>query len=414
MINPTDFMKISHDLEKHHSVFYLLWEMGTPIFTDSIPTSAISFDHEGHRVGFLFNPKFCERLSEYERQFIICHECMHVILNHGCRISGMPQSTLPVANVALDIVVNHLLVDRFGFKREDLSIGKELCWIDTVFPKPEDIEKDQYFEYYFKKMIKQANISMQSLADNHDSLEVQGESIDEIIDHLNDTLSDGEKHSLKETVEKHFVHKKDEDKEETGRGTQAGGMWTFANVSNVKIKKKWETVIKKWSQKFLTEFSDKEQWARINRRFAAISSDMFLPSEMEEEDHSDPKKIKVWFFQDTSGSCRGLKDRFFRAAMSLPPKRFDVKMHCFDTKVYETDLKSKKLYGFGGTSFDIIESYIQRHLKGEEYPTVFLVTDGFGNKVSPQMPEKWYWFLTGSYRSCIPGECNIYKLSDYE
>jgi hypothetical protein len=47
----------------------------------------------------------------------------------------------------------------------------------------------------------------------------------------------------------------------------------------------------------------------------------------------------------------------------LPNEKFEVKMHCFDTKVYETTIESRRLYGFGGTSFDIIEDYIQSYIK---------------------------------------------------
>lgn len=50
------------------------------------------------------------------------------------------------------------------------------------------------------------------------------------------------------------------------------------------------------------------------------------------------------------------------------------------------------------------------------YPeAVFVITDGYGNRVKPARPEKWYWFLTpGGSRYCIPKECNIYNLQDYE
>ena len=43
---------------------------------------------------------------------------MHVILNHGHRSKDSKNKN--AANVAMDIVVNHLLVDRFGFIREKI------------------------------------------------------------------------------------------------------------------------------------------------------------------------------------------------------------------------------------------------------------------------------------------------------
>ena len=108
---------------------------------------------------------------------------------------------------------------------------------------------------------------------------------------------------------------------------------------------------------------------------------MFLPSEMEIDERDFEKtQIDVWFFLDTSGSCWNLKDRFFTAAASLPPERFNIRLFCFDTVVKETTLESKKVYGGGGTCFKILEEEIQKEIRqGAEYPTgVFVITDGYG------------------------------------
>ncbi len=412
-----DFMSVSRDLEVHHAVFYQLWEMGTPIFTKAIPTAAVAFDQTGQRVSFMFNPEFYEKLTPYERKFVICHECLHVILNHGYRAKGTESGEKEIVNAALDIVVNHALVERFGFERDKLSNADDLCWVDTVFDlSKEKIDHGQTYEYYYRKlrkMCKTVKIPNLKLVDDHSGLEGDWEGA---IDQLNQDLSDKEKESLKDMIRKHFQHDK-ESKESKERGSEAGGQWTFAKKQQTVHKKKWETVIKKWALKHVQDFTSREQWARLHRRFSLLPTKLMLPSEMEEEDVTEPKKVLVWFFQDTSGSCSGLKDRFFKAAASLPPWRFDVKMHCFDTQVYETTLTSRKLYGFGGTSFQPLENYIQRYCRENNcaYPdTVFVVTDGYGDQVRPEKPERWYVFLTSHYRHCFPSNVNFYSLKDFE
>jgi hypothetical protein len=193
-------------------------------------------------------------------------------------------------------------------------------------------------------------------------------------------------------------------------------------IFDVKKKKKWETVIKKWVNTVLKQNDkDHEQWARVNRRFVGIASsmsNMFLPSEMEiEEMEEEKKKIKVVFFQDTSGSCSHLAERFFKAAKSLDPKKFDVELYCFDTRCYKTSLESGRLYGFGGTSFSILEQEVVELCKGDmsKYPkAVFVITDGYGDPVHPRKPKNWYWFLSCDYRHCIPDTCNVFKLSEFE
>ena len=119
---------------------------------------------------------------------------------------------------------------------------------------------------------------------------------------------------------------------------------------------------------------------------------------------------------DTSGSCFNLAERFFKAALTLNPKKFNIRLFCFDCSVVETDIKSQKLYGGGGTSFKAIEDKIQEIVgKGEKYPhAVFIITDGYGNKVIPQFPKKWHWFLSENYLNFIPKESHKYMLNDFE
>ena len=240
-------------------------------------------------------------------------------------------------------------------------------------------------------------------------------------DAINETLSEEEKKTLGDKFKEMEDGDKEGKSENKTAGTMAGNMVKQLNIKKVIKKKKWEAVIKKWSNKYLKdELKDVEQWAMTARRFNELPTSMFLPSEVQMEAKSEEKcRIKVWFFQDTSGSCSHLVKRFFKAALSLPPERFDVKMHCFDTKVYETDLKSQKLYGFGGTTFSCIESYIQGEIKagkvkGNKYPeAVFVITDGFGDNVVPQKPEKWFWFIDGD-PYLIPKKSSHFLLKDFE
>lgn len=417
-----EFLSISNELEKFHSIFYQMWKMGEPTYVTDSPTAFIQFDKKGDFVAFCINREFWEKLTFDEKLFIICHESLHVILNHGYRLSRIKNKEL--GNQTADIVINHLLIKKFGFKREKIRNWEQYCWIETLFDKKENVRKDSNFEYYYNLLNqKQEDVLkklMKSLVDDHSRLNSEKSEGDskEIIDRLNEELSVEEKNTIKDMIQKHFK----ENAEYGGRlaGKQAGGIWQFAEVGKVQRKRKWETVIKKWANKYIKpDLTAIEQWARINRRFALLGSDLILPSEMEDDALAqDENKIEVWFFQDTSGSCAGLKDRFFKAAMSLPPDRFDVKMHCFDTRVYETTLESRKLYGFGGTSFSCIESYIQQDIlkRKVDYPkAIFVITDGeSSDNILPQIPEKWHWFLSNNYRYCIPAKSNVYLLKDFE
>lgn len=415
IITHDDWMQLSVALQDHHALFDEMWQIGRPVFTEDIETAAVGFSESGEFLEFLFNPMFWNGLTQYERLFVISHECLHVILNHGVRTTNAKDRDK--ANRALDIVVNHLLVNSFGFDRSRIRDEDILCWTDTVFKNPNDasytdtIPTNESYEYYYQ-MIPDSQVIEVFILDDHSKL---GENFDKVIDKLDKRLSPDEKEAIKGIIKKHY-QKNPNEHEDDRAGFGCGG-WSFITVKKVTPKKKWESIIFKWSLKYLREGLDEhEQWARLARRFELLPQDILLPSEMEDES-KDFDRIPVHLYMDTSGSCIKYKARFFRAALSLPKDRFDVRLFCFDTRVEETTLESGKIYGGGGTAFHIIEANIQKIIQKEKkgYPEgVFIITDGMGNNVNPEQPEKWHWFLTRTRTTFIPDKSKTYKLNDFE
>jgi len=415
-----EYFAISRQLEQYHAVFYRVWEMGKPMFTYSIERAAVVFDKKGNLLSFIFNPDFWESLSPTERLFVICHEALHIVLEHGKRAKDADDSMRSALNVAMDLVINHALINRFGFSRKEIDPYGQYCWIDTVFKdrNPDNIPDDESFFYYYNRLDVGAittGVTGGILVDEH----MFSESMSDLIPLLNDELTPEEKSGLQGLIEKNTPQNQTDASEGKSRGTEAGNSWTFVDNEPVKKKRKWETVIKVWSRKFLKqEFDTFEHWAQVNRRWVLLPSDVILPTEMELQEKEDHGKVQVYFFLDTSGSCAGLSARFWNATKSLPEQRFDKRLFCFDTQVYDVDEKIGKLYGFGGTRFDVLEHRIQQIMKYEQtkYPeAVFVLTDGYGNQVQPQRVERWHWFLTErSATHCIPKGCHVHPLKDYE
>jgi len=441
-VRRAEYFQISRRLETHHILFDKFWQLGKIVFHKEIPTACVIFSrvHDQRRpIAMAFNPKFWAELTVEQRCIVIAHECLHICLNHGIRLKDA--TSKQAANVAADLVINHLLVNRFGFNRDDFPAEASIAWVDSVFHSVGHVAPGETYEYYYTLLMDMAAQQLAQIAaslgfpDDHSTMidDDGGENTrgqQKIIDELDDTLSEFEKETLRETIKKHWQKKRERDDE--GQKTSSskpggqeagdtpGGIWTFAKDEKPQAKRKWETVIKLWSKKYLkTDMRPADQWARTNRRFAFVSKKLLIPTSMETEtDEEKKEKILVWFFQDTSGSCAHLKDRFFKAAETLPKRRFDVKMHCFDTQVYEVDMEERKLQGFGGTSFDCLEKYVQNYCatNGVPYPeAVWVVTDGYGDEVNPQVPEKWFWFLTedGS-EAYIPETSHKFFLKDFE
>ena len=409
-----EYFQISQQLEEHHVLFYTMWGLGKPVFTNKVDRAAVSFNKEGAYVEFLFNPDFWNQLDEYNRLFVISHECLHVILNHGLRIRDTKNVRL--CNLALDVVVNHMLVNKFGFDRSLIADQEKLCWIDTVLPKFPELEDNDCFEHYYRLLIESQEDDRSDLQFPDDHGHMAESDWEEVLEQTSGSMPNQEQKIVDEQIRKHGFIPEDEARSSEA-GTGSAGGWKFVNAGRVQKKHKWETVIHRWASKYrIDDLSDCEQWARTNRRFTTLSQDLMLPTDMDDDVKNLPK-IDVWFFQDTSGSCSQFLKRFFKAAMSLDQRRFNVHMHCFDTEVYKTDLKSKKLYGFGGTAYHPIEDFIQKEIrsKEQEYPkAVFVITDGYGSQVKPQYPANWYWFLSDDYRQYIPEDSHVFNLKDFE
>lgn len=425
-----EYFEILRELDTRHGVFYHLWDMGSPVFTDEIRTAGVRLNDDGDCLEFLLNKKFWDDLNMDQKIFVLCHECLHVTLNHGHRIfkNAKDYEDLRKMNYATDVVINHTLVNKFRMDRSVIDPQNDYCWVDTVFKDTPDILENKSSEYYYNRITKDVLEKIKkggspSTVDEHGEFsKSEAESMEDVLKELDERLGDEEREFLEEIIEKNeSLDNKAGNRGGSGgkaAGSSPGNIFKRANTSKVKPKRKWESVIKRWANQFMVERDkDELQWARTNRRMHLISPDLFLPSEMEvEEIETEKRKIEVWFFQDTSGSCSGYHQRFFDAAKSLPQDMFDVKMHCFDTRVYETSLETGDLYGFGGTTFRCIEDYIQKHIKKGEYPkAVFVVTDGYGDMVLPQIPENWYWFITpGGSTSYVHKKSHSFDLNQYE
>lgn len=433
-MDKSEYYPILRQLEQHHALFGRFWSVGSLVEDEKIPTACIQFDKEtGQGVQFRVNPTFWAECSFYKKVWVIAHECMHVYLEHGKRMKFMTDKR--IANMAADVVDNHYLSDGFGFDRTKVEGWEKYCWMDTVFPNDPTVLPNQSLEYYYNRLMKDAQASPkrggkgegegkkgsggkgdgkhdQEIVDGHEELE---DIAEEIIEEVTRQLSQEELEQFEQTIQD--VNSEEQKEAEKVAGSAAGNFKKIIQLGKVVKKKKWETVIKNVLARFCMEKEITiEQWAYPNRRLVAIDHDMMLPAD---RDVVDPAidKIDVWFFQDTSGSCEHLAERFFKAAASLPDK-FRIRMFCFDTNTYETSLKSGKLYGFGGTTFSCIEERIQHTIrteKGTQYPSVvFVVTDGYGSGVSPEHPDRWYWFLSERYTRFIPPKSKFYDLKDYE
>lgn len=394
--------EIARILEKYDTIFYKIWDMGKPIMDKSIPTACVGFDKKGNFIAFRFNPDFYNELSTYEKAFVVAHESLHIILNHGKRL----QPNAFIDNIAKDIAIHEIMFNIFDFKLNLLQhkVFKDFCTREICEKKFKvTLKPNETAEYYYKKLEKLIPTSEIYMIGEYD------QSINNIPNSVSVSLSEDEFNSLKQKLDESSEY--GIDGQEAGKGTTCE---TLQITIKVVKKNKWEKIIKDRVLK-LEQLYTEQQWFVKNPRL--VNFDGFLPfDKLKPIEHKD--KIDLFFFQDTSGSCAGLAERFLKAAKSIPEDKFNIRFYCFDTEIYKSDLKTGQLYGFGGTSFYIIENEIQRVIMEEKRPypqSVFVVTDGFGDSVNPAKPERWCWLLSEwNTKEFIPSSSKSYNLSEFE
>lgn len=418
ILSEEEFENLAADLEDKHALFHAFWQLGKITFSNEIQTAAVSFNEDGQTIEFMFNQQFWKSLSDYDRMFVICHECLHVALNHGFRARDSKNKEL--SNIAMDIVVNHTLVDSFGFIRNNITDWQNFCWVETVLPNM-GVPSNETFEYYYNKLVKElsdhsaASGGFPNTVDDHSGLstmapqDADGDSkANGFLERVGGLLSNEERQQVSDTL------KTKAEKAGTGAVNTA---WC-APKSKTSIKMAWKHIFKKFKDINKHVLAETEQWARYHRRSTFLDKTLMLPSEMEDLDGQDNSKIKAWFFLDVSGSCEHLKPRFWKAAKSVPREYFDLKLFSFSTRIWEVDVKNEKVFGGGGTSFSCIERFIQKTCaeKGMKYPNVVcVITDGWGDHVKPEFADRWYWFLPErSTKVFIPKTSLSFKLKDFE
>jgi predicted metal-dependent peptidase len=414
-------------LEDYHRLFYCIFELGNPIYTDSIDTAAVGLNMVTGKINFLINPKFFYGLGEKEQLFIICHEGLHILLSHIERGLEYKLDSY-IANIAQDIVINETLVREFGFDRKYLDFGLSLCFIDTVFSE-EDIKRDNIvagksFEYYYDLLIKNKNNISQSvvtldfhldgddvvLKDENGNIiiEIPKEISDSIIDKIGKSLSEEELDDLIDVLT-------DSDK----AGNLDKGK-ILSVILEKRRKRPWENLIKKKIASLQKRKINKEESFKFRpRRITNLDKDMYLP-EVRDEEMKENDKFNIVFFIDSSGSCKSHQNKFFNLVRSIPEDKFNVRVYSFDTKTYLLDMKDLITKGGGGTRFSILEERVQ-DLKSNDkeykkkYPDlIFVLSDGDGNSVYPEKSDRWYFLLTNNKTKYVPKNSNIILVKDFE
>lgn len=327
-----------HLMQRPNSIFYttILFSLRQE-WTEEIPTAAVD------GISLFINPDFFIELPERQRMFLLCHEVLHVALDHFGRTGDKDKR---VMNEAGDHVINLSLIDA-GY--EPIPIGL----MDKQF---RNMNTEQVYDILFKEHEKKGDLASFGIPGGND-VQYPKDSIDAQIVQRNVTGI-----VLKATIQA------------TSEGSMPGsipGEIAIQLEQMINPKLPWEVIL----QNYISQFAkDDYSWSKPNRRYLP---DFYLPSAYSESICDIATAV------DISGSVQDHEFNFFigeheSLQQSLHPDKMTV--ISFDTEIINVQEVSQStnvwselsFHGRGGTD---LHNIFEWAVKNE--PTVLLIfTDG--------------------------------------
>ncbi|MCR5735033.1 MAG: VWA-like domain-containing protein [Lachnospiraceae bacterium] len=330
--------------------------------------------------GILYNQKYFGELNEGERNYVLMHELLHIILQHPYRAAGKNEK---IWNVASDYVVNALLDDlicRYNLanlhRSSSLWLTKPECGCFMTCYSGESVE-ELYHGLYEKnkKRLKKFGkmlLQVEGKFGEEQLQEFRPEDLDlicgmkpEEADILIDQLKGWTKTAMKNWSNDPSV---------------ASLKQQLYILDNARILP-WKTILKR----FLKEYETTEvSYDHPERKY--LHMDLILPGEG--RDTEDDMLEDVWAFIDTSGSISQDDKNAFITQLYRICKQFhakinigywDVEMHEVYRDVSDVEIVHASTGHSGGTDANAVYDYLEKNRVNAS--VIMILTDGYFDQV---------------------------------
>lgn len=301
-----------------------------------------------------FGPKFLDELSDSERDFIMMHEILHVVLQHCFRQGDRDNEAF---NIACDIVVNSNILLSENMDSAAITLQK---YGESMHLAPDGREG---YEYTVEQVYEMLPSRPKRIGwDDHTRWGLLKDAV----------LRDVWVKRFEDTCEAVSVR---------DPSNQRSLLPMFAQRMLKELRSPqldWRSILNDFVQEEVTDYS----FAPPDRRFG--DSPFFLPDFNEKEDAVED----ILFMVDTSGS---ISDDMVTAAYSEIKgaiDQFDGKLKgwlgFFDAAIVEPKpFASQEEFhvirpaGGGGTDFQIIFEYVYSHMQENLPASIIILTDGY-------------------------------------
>lgn len=342
-----------------------------------------------------FGPKFLDDLSDKELDFVMMHEILHVVLQHVLRGEDREHERF---NIACDIVVNSNILLSNGGKRSSITLSKygEAMHLAPDGKEGSEYTAEQVYEMLPKRFPKRekgesggsalgrAKQKQEKAGPENDNAGTEKSTWD---DHTmwgryeeDDILRDMWVKRFEDACEAISIR----DPENT-----RGLLPAFAERIFEELKKPqtdWRTVLNEFIQEEIVDYS----FVPPDRRFS--DSPFFLP----DFNGTEEKVENILFMIDTSASMSPAEITAAYSEIKGAIDQFDGKLKgwlgFFDAAIIEPkpfeneeEFRIIKPAGGGGTDFQIIFEYVQKHMTDELPASIVILTDGYAPFPQPHL-----------------------------
>lgn len=361
---------------------------------------------------FYYSPNFINELTNEELRTLIMHELFHVILGHTTRGQNRYKESPDGWNIAVDLCVNHLLLEnnfQFTGKLSKGAIPKNDTF--TMGEKPKQI----IIEDISKKAAEQIYDELMRQAKENDMIK-EIEVYEPFDNHDKHRKGDGNSGTEKENKELEKKWKKRIiEAGEMAKRLQGNVPKGFERYVDELLEEKvnWKQIL---YQQIRNELISDYTWMKRSRK--SISTGYYLPSTKKENvevrviidlsgsiSESDLKD----FLSEICGMAKVFKDKI---KITLYPHETKITQEIEINQANESKILNLKLKGGGGTSAIPIINRMNEIVRGAEL--VIWLTDGyFENVQNVEFKFRPLWILAkGGSDSSILNTGRIIELDE--
>ncbi len=335
----------------------------------------------------VFDPAFVQRLDERGRAFVMLHELMHCVLKHCTRSRGKLHL---LYNIACDIVVNSMILDAWNLTEFEIDgspmmhtapDGKEgrVYTADEVYEMLLKNSETQLADLFGVGNRKKGKGAQKPSGDATRDAYAQLEQLydDNKIDN-HDAWENIGNTTFAENVWDTHIKQAAEESKQAGNIPACMERVVRATVHTPKIA--WQQVLHDYIQSFCSDYV----FSVPDRRF---SGDIILPSF--QENVYGARVEDIWFAVDTSGSIDDdqLAEAFGEIKDAVEQMdNIEGKVSFFDCEITDPvpfssveDIEQMIPKGGGGTSFEVIFSYLAEHMAQALPKVLVIITDGYAD-----------------------------------